>query len=105
MKEGFLGAKVNGKIYYTLRLEFPVVFKEGVLARDVKAKAKVKDGFFKSKVVYDNPAGMDEFLVYFKKTWKAGLDDKLARLYTEAYEEPYEETYEEPAAFSEISRL
>lgn len=105
-KDGLLGAKVTGKIYLNLRLGFPEICKEEVLAKNVKAKAKVKEGLFKSKIIYDNPKGMDDFLIYFTNAWKAATDEKIIRIFNaereEAREEARREVQQEAKALSEV---
>ena len=90
VKEGFLNTKVNGNIYYKIKVDFPSVFKEEALAKNVKAKAEVKTGLFKDKVKYDNPKGMNEFNLHFVNAWQASVNDMYSRLARELEEENYE---------------
>ena len=80
VKEGFLSDKVTGNIYWRLKVNFPYVFKEEVLASGVKAPAKVKKGLLKNSVKYDNPNGMNEFLQYFVSAWKRESEAKMLRM-------------------------
>lgn len=106
VKDGFLSTKVNGNIYYELKLGFPGAYVEEALVKNVKANAKVKKGLVKSTVVYDNPKGMDEFLVYFNNAWKSAIDEKIDRVFREEREEAREqarrEVYGEANLFSEV---
>lgn len=89
VKTGMLSTKVTGKIFYKVKVSFPTIFIDQVLARDVKATAKVKSGIFSDKVVYDNPKGMDDFLHYFAQAWQTAIDEKSARLIREVEEKCY----------------
>jgi len=94
VKTGMLSTKVTGKIFYKVKLSAPPIFIDKVLARDVKATAKVKSGIFSDKVVYDNPKGMDDFLHYFAQAWQTALEEKSARLIREVEEKCYNSQYD-----------
>ncbi len=68
LKESMFGDKVTGKIFFKIKMNIPYFYYEKVLAKDVKAKAKTS--FFGSKVEYENPKGMSEFLFYFLSAWR-----------------------------------
>lgn len=93
VKEGLLGDKVTGKIYYKVKMNTPSFFIDNVLARNVKARAHVKTGIFKDKVEYDNPKGMNEFLHYFESAWDHAKNELYERLARELEEEGYQSQY------------
>ncbi len=72
-KDGLFGNKVKGTIFVELEMDMPYFYYEGVLASDVKAKAK--KSAFGNKVTYDNPEGMDDFLHYFGRAWEKDVED------------------------------
>ena len=73
VKDGFFGAKVIGKIYLRLRINKLMLFVDKVIAKDVKAEAKVS-GFGSKNVTYQNPRGMDEFLHHFNGALRHALE-------------------------------
>ena len=79
VKEGFFGAKVTGKIYLRARVEEVLLFVDKVIAKDVKADAKV-GGIIGKKVTYENPKGMDEFIHHLYAARKHALDEEVYRL-------------------------
>ena len=79
VKDGFFGAKVNGKIYLRLRVDSLYLYKDEIIAKDVKAAAKI-GGIMSKKVTYENPKGMDEFVHHLHGAWKHALDEELYRL-------------------------
>lgn len=72
-KEGMLGDKVKGELLMTIKVRFPYFYHEEIL--DYSAKAPAKKKFLSSNVEYDNPHGMDEFLLYFHTAWQASLEE------------------------------
>ena len=72
-KEGMLGDKVKGELLMTIKVRFPYFYYEEIL--DYSAKAPAKKKFLSSSVEYENPHGMDEFLLYFHTAWKAILEE------------------------------
>ena len=70
-KEGMVGDKVYGRLLLKIKMGYPYFYFEKQL--DTHVKAKAKKSFFGSKVEYENPKGMDEFLLYFVETWKSSL--------------------------------
>ncbi len=82
VKEGFLNAKVTGKVMLRMKMAEPYFFKEEVLDYAAKASAEVK-GIFNKKAVYSNPKGMDEFLQFFNSAWRSAVDRKYGRLLAE----------------------
>lgn len=72
-KEGMLGDKVKGELLLILKMNMPYFYHEEIL--DYSAKAKAKKKLLSSTVEYENPRGMDEFLLYFMAAWQAGSKD------------------------------
>lgn len=72
-KEGVLGDKVTGKILFELGMAAPYFYHEEVLSNNAKAKAKKK--LFGSKIEFDNPSGMDDFIFYFNRAWEADIQE------------------------------
>lgn len=62
-KEGIIGDKVQGKVLFKIKMQQPYFYHEKIL--DYAAKAKAEKKFFGNKVEYENPKGMDDFLLYF----------------------------------------
>ncbi len=83
IKEGTFGDKITGKILFRLQMEHPVFYYEVVL--DNYASVKAKKTFFGTEYRYENPKGMDEFMLFFEY---AMLDD--LRVYKESLEDEYE---------------
>lgn len=82
VKDGVFSTKVTGKLYYKMKMNFPYVFRDGVLAERVKSSAQIKEGLFKKKAIYSNPAGMDEFIYHFNQIWNQEVNamyDPLTR--------------------------
>ena len=71
-KEGMVGDKVFGRLLLKIKMGYPYFYYEKQL--DTHVKAKAKKSFFGSKVDYENPKGMDEFLMYFFDAWKSSLE-------------------------------
>ncbi len=71
-KDGILGTKVNGKIMLELGMDCPYFYHEEVLTKNAKAKAK--KSLFGTKIEYDNPDGMDDFMFYFQRSWREALE-------------------------------
>lgn len=75
-KEGMLSykeGKVKGDVRMKLKMNVPAFVYETTIASNVKAYAK--ETFFGSKVKYDNPKGMDEFIDAFRDAWEEDCDD------------------------------
>lgn len=68
VKSGITGQKVEGDVLIQLVMNEPYFKYEDKLIKDVKAKAKKE--LFGTKVVYDNPKGMDEFCDAFARAWE-----------------------------------
>lgn len=79
VKDGFLGAKVTGKIYLRVRIEELLLFVDKVIAKDVKASAKI-GGVVSKKVTYENPKGMDEFIHHMLAAREHALNAEIDRL-------------------------
>ena len=77
LKEGVLGDKVKGEVLLVLKVNAPYFYHEEIL--DYSAKAKAKKKIFSNTVEYDNPRGMDEFLLYFQRAWQASLEEVYAQ--------------------------
>ena len=77
LKEGVLGDKVKGELLLILKLDFPYFYHEEIL--DYSAKAKAKKKLLSNTVEYDNPKGMNEFLLFFQTAWKASLEEAYAQ--------------------------
>ncbi len=77
LKEGALGDKVKGEVLFVLKVNAPYFYHEEIL--DYSAKAKAKKKFLSNRVEYDNPKGMDEFLLFFQTAWKASLEEAYAQ--------------------------
>ena len=73
-KEGVLGDKVKGELALILKMNNPYFYHEEIL--DYSAKAKAKKKLLSNKVEYDNPKGMDEFLLFFQTAWQASLEEQ-----------------------------
>lgn len=70
-KEGMLGDKVKGKVLFRITNDYPAFHYETVL--DYGAQAKAKKVFFGTEVKYENPGGMDDFLLFFQTAYLEDL--------------------------------
>lgn len=91
IKEGTFGDKITGKILFRIQLGHPIFYYETVL--DYNASVKAKKAFFGTEYRYDNPKGMDEFILLFEsamvgdlKAYKDSLDDEYYDITEEAIE-------------------
>lgn len=80
-KEGMVSDKVYGRLLLKIKMGYPYFYYEKQL--DTHVKAKAKKSFFGTKMEYERPKGMDEFLMYFANTWesslaKAEIEDSIA---------------------------
>ena len=73
VKEGLIGDKVFGDVTVALSMAVPRFTYIKVLAKDVKAKAKTN--FLGTKVTYEYPKKMEEFLIRFLTAWNEALED------------------------------
>lgn len=73
LKSGIAGQKVEGDVLFQLEMNTPYFKYEDKLAKDVKAKAKKE--LFGSKVTFENPKGMDDFIGAFTFAWATCVDD------------------------------
>ena len=73
VKEGLIGDKVFGSVIVDLRMAVPKFAYIKVLAKDVKAKAKTN--FLGTKVTYECPKKMEEFVIRFMTAWNEALED------------------------------
>lgn len=83
VKDGFLGAKVTGKIYLKLRMDNMLLYVDKVIATDIKASAKVS-GVMNKKVTYENPKGMDEFIRHFGLAWNRAITQNIDMLLSQS---------------------
>lgn len=88
-KEGMLGDKVKGELLLVLKVNTPYFYHEEIL--DYSAKARAKKKLLSNKVEYENPRGMDEFLLYFQAAWRASLEAAYSQ---EQYGDHYESSAE-----------
>ncbi len=77
-KEGMLNDKVMGKVLMSIRMSTPTFYYEKIV--DSNAHAKAKKEFFGTKVKYENPKGMDEFMLYFKTARLADIEEECERI-------------------------
>lgn len=66
-KGGTFSNTVSGPVKMTLKMVNPHVDYTTELASNVKSQAVLKKGIFKDSVQYNNPKGMDEFLLAFEE--------------------------------------
>lgn len=71
---GVTGQKVEGDVLFEIAVSEPFFKHEEKLATGIKAKAKKT--LFGSKVSYENPKGMDDFVQAFSFAWNECLDEK-----------------------------
>ena len=95
LKEGFLRDTVTGKVYLKMKSSFPVFYVDRVIAEGVKAGADVKDGLFRKKVTYKNPADLEKFLGFFHSAWTDAREELYTRLSWELEESKYQEQWED----------
>ena len=76
-KEGMLGDKVKGEVLLVLKVNAPYFYHEEIL--DYSAKAKAKKKLLSNRVEYENPKGMDEFMMYFQRAWQASREEAYAQ--------------------------
>lgn len=72
-KEGIVGGKVKGKILMTLKMGTPYFYHEEIL--DHSAKAKARKRMLSSEIEYENPNGMDEFMLHFLNAWRKSIEE------------------------------
>ena len=72
-KEGMASDKVYGRILLKVKMDYPYFYHEEILDQHVKSKAK--KALFGTQVEYENPKGMDEFLLQFLTVWEDSLED------------------------------
>lgn len=82
LKEGTFGDKVTGRILFRLQMGHPVFYYETIL--DNYTSVKAKKAFFGTEYRYENPKGMDDFLLLFEaamvedlKSYKESLEDEV----------------------------
>lgn len=78
VKNGVFNPKVTGDIHAKIKFDLPEFFYESKIASNVKTKARKESGLFRDKAVYESPKGMDEFIMHFRRAWRAALDRKIA---------------------------
>ena len=92
IKEGSFGDKITGKILFRIQMGHPVFCHEAVL--DNNARVKAKKAFFGTEYRYENPKGMDDFLLFFNSAYLSDLEayhDSLLEEYDD-YDDTFEET-------------
>ena len=76
VKEGFLSDKVTGDIHLNFKINIPPFTREEVIAKDVKSTGEIK-GLIKKSVEYNNPKGMDDFVVAFELATARSINRSL----------------------------
>ena len=74
VKDGLLGKKVEGKLIASYQMGWPSVLYNKVHNKNISATAKSK--LLSSKISYENPKGMDEFLALFNTVWEEAMVDE-----------------------------
>ena len=72
LKEGVVGNKVSGKVLFKILMNIPYFYYEKILDRNVKVKAQ--KAFFGTEIQYENPKGMDDFVMYFDLAFNSDRD-------------------------------
>ena len=98
IKEGTFGDKVTGKILFRIQMGHPIFYHEAVL--DCNVKVKAKQAFFGTEYRYENPKGMDEFMMLFES---ARLDD--LRAYQKSLEDEWYDSEEETTELKQAMSL
>lgn len=80
-KEGILNDKVTGKVLMSVRMSTPAFYYEKIV--DKNAHSKAKKEFFGTKIKYENPKGMDDFMLFFTAAQVADLEAEYNRLVDE----------------------
>lgn len=88
-KEGMINDKVMGKVLMNIRMGTPAFYYEKIV--DKNAHSKAKKEFFGTKVKYENPKGMDEFMLYFNTARSVDIEAECDRILEEEFEEEYAE--------------
>ena len=78
IKEGTFGDKITGKVLFRIQMGHPIFYHEEVL--DYNSRVKAKKAFFGTEYRYENPKGMDEFLLFFEAAIVADLEAYQASL-------------------------
>ena len=78
IKEGTFGDKISGKVLFRIQMGHPIFYHETILDYNVKVKAK--KAFFDTEYQYENPKGMDEFMMFFEAAIAADLEVYRASL-------------------------
>ena len=86
-KEGVFNDKVTGKVLMSIRVNTPGFYYEKIV--DYNAKSKAKKEFFGTQIKYENPKGMDEFMLFFNTAKLADLEAQYDRLLDEEIESEY----------------
>lgn len=84
LKEGAFGDKITGRILFRLQMGHPAFYHEAVL--DNYARVKAKKAFFGTEYRYENPKGMDEFVLAFESAMLADLEAYKSSLEDEVYD-------------------
>lgn len=86
-KEGVFNDKVTGKVLMAIRVNIPGFYYEKIV--DQNAKSKAKKEFFGTKISYENPKGMDEFMLFFNTAKLADLEAEHDRVLDEEITSEY----------------
>ena len=76
VKEGFLSDKVTGDIHLNFKMTLPPFARNEIIAKDVKSTGEIK-GLIKKKLDYNNPKGMDEFVMAFELALAQSINRRL----------------------------
>lgn len=86
-KEGMINDKVTGKVLMSIRISTPACYYEKIV--DKNARAKAKKEFFGTKIKYENPNGMDEFMLFFNNAHLADFEAEYDRVLDQEIETGY----------------
>lgn len=89
IKEGLIGDKVQGKVLFKIKMQDPYFYYEEIL--DYSAKAKAKKTFFGSNIQYENPKGMDDFMLYLRSALMSCINESHSNNKTSVDAEPIQD--------------
>ena len=78
IKEGTFVDKITGKVLFRIQMGHPIFYHEEIL--DYGARVKAQKTFFGTEYRYENPNGMDKFLLFFEAAIVADLEAYRASL-------------------------
>lgn len=76
VKEGFLSDKVTGDIHLNFKMNLPTFARKEIIAKNVKSTGEMK-GLIKKKVEYNNPKGMDDFVMAFELAIASSINKRM----------------------------